>query len=147
MFVARASASECTLSARSLQAEQHREDDKTGSDSHHNQENDVGQEDQPLEAAAGGVFSERCIQIAPRASRYPRHVQAHSRAGSDQPESRRLDQRSTVSLIVIARSDRPRSDGFGEQTLWCHAECLEAAGISDLHVTRPEYWEDVTSDE
>lgn len=48
-----------------------------------------------------------------------------------------------VTLTVKARSDRPREDGFGVQTMWCHAACLEASGAGDLHVTRPEYWEDV----
>ena len=47
-----------------------------------------------------------------------------------------------VSLTVEARSDRPRDDGFGVQSMWCHAACLEESGASDLHVTRPEYWED-----
>jgi len=48
-----------------------------------------------------------------------------------------------VTLVVQARSDRPRDDGFGVQTMWCHAACLEASGAGDLHVTRPEYWETI----
>jgi hypothetical protein len=52
-----------------------------------------------------------------------------------------------ITLTVKARSDRPRTDGLGVQTLWCHAECLEATGAGDLHVTRPEFWEDAGSDE
>ena len=52
-----------------------------------------------------------------------------------------------VTLTVQARSDRSRKDGFGIQTLWCHAECLAAAGIRELHVTRPEYWEDIGPDD
>jgi hypothetical protein len=48
-----------------------------------------------------------------------------------------------VTLTVKARSDRLRNDGFGVQTMWCHAACLEASGAGDLHVTRPEYWEDI----
>jgi hypothetical protein len=47
-----------------------------------------------------------------------------------------------VVLTVTARADRPRRDGIGVQTCWCHAECLEASGLSDLHVTRAEFWED-----
>jgi hypothetical protein len=48
-----------------------------------------------------------------------------------------------VTLTIEARSDRPREDGIGVQTSWCHAACLESSGMSDLHVTRPEFWEDV----
>jgi hypothetical protein len=48
-----------------------------------------------------------------------------------------------VTVTIEARSDRPRDDGFGTQTNWCHAACLEASGMTDLHVTRPEFWEDV----
>jgi hypothetical protein len=47
-----------------------------------------------------------------------------------------------VTLTVEARSDRPRDDGIGVQVLWCHAACLEATGMSDLHVTSREFWED-----
>ena len=36
-----------------------------------------------------------------------------------------------------ARSDRPRDDGLGLQTTWCHAACLETTGIADLHVPNP----------
>jgi|1186.fasta_scaffold83108_1 hypothetical protein len=48
-----------------------------------------------------------------------------------------------VELTITARADRPHGEGFGVQMSWCHAACLEASGLSDLHVTRPEYWEDV----
>jgi hypothetical protein len=47
-----------------------------------------------------------------------------------------------VELTIVARADRQRDDGIGTQTCWCHAACLEASGLSDLHVTRPEFWED-----
>jgi hypothetical protein len=40
-----------------------------------------------------------------------------------------------------------RVDGFGIQTLWSHAACLDSFGVSDLHVTRPEYWENVDAPE
>jgi hypothetical protein len=48
-----------------------------------------------------------------------------------------------VMVTVTARADRPRRDGFGVQTNWCHAKCLEATGFSDLHVTTAEFWEDL----
>jgi hypothetical protein len=51
-----------------------------------------------------------------------------------------------VTLTIEARSDRPRTDGLGVQTSWCHAACLEATGISDLHVTRREFWDDIDPD-
>jgi hypothetical protein len=51
-----------------------------------------------------------------------------------------------VTLVVRARSDRPRGNGLGAQTMWCHAECLEATGARNLHVTRPEFWEDADSE-
>jgi hypothetical protein len=44
-----------------------------------------------------------------------------------------------VELRITARADRPDPDGFGVQLSWCHATCLEASGLGDLHVTRPEY--------
>ena len=47
-----------------------------------------------------------------------------------------------VQLLITARADRRRSDGIGTQQSWCHAACLEAAGLSDVHVTRAEFWED-----
>jgi len=43
-----------------------------------------------------------------------------------------------VSIAVTARSDR---EDRASQTLWCHSSCLSATGMSDLHVTRPEFWE------
>jgi hypothetical protein len=52
-----------------------------------------------------------------------------------------------VALTVTARADRPRKDGLGAQTSWCHAACLEASGLSDLHVTRAEFWEDTPAEE
>jgi hypothetical protein len=48
-----------------------------------------------------------------------------------------------VTVTIEARSDRPREDGFGIQTNWCPAACLEASGMTDLHVTLPAFWEDV----
>jgi hypothetical protein len=48
-----------------------------------------------------------------------------------------------VTVTIKARPDRPRDDGIGVQTSWCHAECLEASWMIDLHFTRPEFWEDV----
>ena len=51
-----------------------------------------------------------------------------------------------VELRITARADRPRGDGVGEQLGWCHAGCLERSGMSDLHVTRSEFWEDVADD-
>jgi len=46
-----------------------------------------------------------------------------------------------VELTVGARADRVRIGGIGLQTLWCHADCLDATGMSDLHVTRPAFWD------
>ena len=51
-----------------------------------------------------------------------------------------------VTLTIEARSDRRRNDGFGVQTSWCHAECLEASGMPALHVTRREYWESLENE-
>jgi hypothetical protein len=51
-----------------------------------------------------------------------------------------------VTLTIHARSDRPRDDGLGLHTTWCHAACLEATGIADLHVTQPEFWQDLDGD-
>jgi hypothetical protein len=48
-----------------------------------------------------------------------------------------------VELTITGQDDRPRNDGFGVQTNWCHAACLEAAGLSDLHLTQPSYWHDI----
>jgi hypothetical protein len=59
----------------------------------------------------------------------------------DQPiESGEVD---PVELTITAQANRPRTDGFGIQTLWSHAACLDSSGLSDLHVTRPEYWESI----
>jgi hypothetical protein len=52
-----------------------------------------------------------------------------------------------VTLTIQARSDRPRRDGVGVQTSWCHAACLEASGMTDLHVTKPEFWEGVDGED
>jgi hypothetical protein len=46
-----------------------------------------------------------------------------------------------VRLDITARDDRPQEEGIGTQTNWCHASCLEATGMSDLHVTTVEFWE------
>jgi hypothetical protein len=51
-----------------------------------------------------------------------------------------------IQVVIRARADRPRDDGLGTQTSWCHAACLEASGFSDLHVTTPEFWETVPDD-
>ena len=51
-----------------------------------------------------------------------------------------------VQLVITARADRPREDGMGSQQSWCHALCLEESGLKEVHVIRPEFWED-TPDE
>jgi hypothetical protein len=48
-----------------------------------------------------------------------------------------------VEMTITARADRPHPEGFGVQMSWCHAACLDASGISDVHVIDPDYWEDV----
>jgi hypothetical protein len=52
-----------------------------------------------------------------------------------------------IELTITARADRPRDDGFGIQTSWCHAACLESAGLSEIHVTRAAYWEGIDAPE
>ena len=42
---------------------------------------------------------------------------------------------------IVARADRKRDDGIGKEMCWCHAACLEAAGLRNLHVTTAEFWE------
>jgi hypothetical protein len=51
-----------------------------------------------------------------------------------------------VMLTVEARCDRRSDDGIGVQVMWCHAVCLEATGMTDLHVTRPEFWQTTDDD-
>ena len=50
-----------------------------------------------------------------------------------------------VELSITARADRRRDDGMGTQLSWCHASCLEASGLGDLHVTRSAFWDDEMS--
>lgn len=52
-----------------------------------------------------------------------------------------------VQVVIRARADRPRADGLGTQTSWCHAACLEASGFSDLQVTTAEFWDTVEADD
>jgi predicted RNase H-like HicB family nuclease len=44
-----------------------------------------------------------------------------------------------VELVITARADRRRDDRIGTQMSWCHAACLNASGLRDLHVTRSEF--------
>jgi hypothetical protein len=52
-----------------------------------------------------------------------------------------------VQVVIRARADRPRDDGLGIQTSWCHAACLRASGFSDLPVTTTEFWDTVETDD